>query len=283
LEALHSIVHSFKKNINNLSFTKTFICAPHKVNIPNVLQTILKEWDKIQMTKSQLNFLLPKWKELLEQEFLSSYMNHLRDFLKKEYQSGATVFPKKTEYFKAFSTLDFDNVKVVVLGQDPYHNINQAVGLSFAVPSTMPEPPSLKNIFSEIESDSNLLPNLERFLFSNATQRRTLEHWVNQGVFLLNTVLSVRAHEAYSHRNQGWEMFTDKVIELLGNRQKPIVFLLWGSPAQKKLALIKNPDHLILTAPHPSPLSAHRGFFGCGHFSKTNYFLEKNGLAKIKW
>jgi uracil-DNA glycosylase len=236
------------------------------------------------VSKPSLDFLLPEWRTLLKSEFESAYMEKLRCFLRKEYQEGKRVFPSKENFFKAFSTVDYSDVKVVILGQDPYHNNNQAIGLSFAVPASEPEPPSLKNIFSEILSDEVLRAKPQRQgAVSAEGNRKTLSHWANQGVFLLNTVLSVRAHEAFSHRGQGWEIFTDKVIELLGNRPEPIVFLLWGAPAQKKQVLIQNPKHLILTAPHPSPLSAYRGFFGCRHFSKTNNFLEKLGTKPIDW
>jgi uracil-DNA glycosylase len=243
-----------------------------------------EETSEFEEKAAKLDFLLPGWRSLLAPEFSKDYISALRDFLRNEYAAKKIVFPAKQHIFKAFSLLDFSEVRVVIIGQDPYHNSNQALGLSFAVPASEPEPPSLKNIFTEIQSDVVLnLQGQRAGASSEAHPRKTLQHWVNQGVFLLNTVLTVRAHEPNSHRGQGWETFTDKVIENLGKRKEPIVFLLWGAPAQKKQSLIVNPRHLVLTAPHPSPLSAYRGFFGCKHFSKTNEFLTQNKMKPISW
>lgn len=202
--------------------------------------------------------LAPEWKSLLEEEFKQSYMRDLDSFLKKEYESH-TIYPSKDKIFKALQLVDYDKVRVCILGQDPYHGPNQANGLAFAVNSEVTNPPSLKNIFKEL--------NIE-------TESSSLEGWARQGVLLLNTVLTVRASESLSHRKKGWEQFTDKVISELGSRKEPIVFLLWGSFAQSKMKLIQ-PHHKILIAPHPSPLSAHKGFLGCNHFQKVNEFLEK--------
>ena len=220
-----------------------------------------------------LDFLAPGWRTRVGREFDEPYLESLRAFLREEYRSGATVFPPKDRIFTALRLVDFDDAKIVVLGQDPYHGPGQAMGMSFAVPDGVQTPPSLRNIFKEISDDLGVpLP-----------RHTDLSGWAQQGVLLLNTVLTVRAGEAFSHRNKGWETLTDRVIETLGAREKPLVFLLWGAPAQQKIRLITNEAHLILKSPHPSPLSAHRGFFGCKHFSAANAFLERNGSAPIDW
>jgi uracil-DNA glycosylase len=212
------------------------------------------------------------WKTAIGKAFESDAMRRLRLFLDSEKHAGAQVFPACEDVFRALQLVDLDDVRVVILGQDPYHGDGQANGLAFAVRSGIPIPPSLRNIFKEIASD----------FASPAPSGTTLEGWARQGVLLLNTVLTVRAHEAFSHRGKGWEELTDEVIRSLNARSRPIVFMLWGSPSQKKELLITNKQHLVLKAAHPSPLSAHRGFFGCRHFSMANSFLRSSGL-EIDW
>jgi uracil-DNA glycosylase len=200
-------------------------------------------------------------------------MKSLVEFLNAEIRSGAIVFPPVDQVFRALQLVDKADVRVVILGQDPYHGDNQANGLAFAVSEGVAVPPSLANIFKEIESD----------LGGGKPRSTALEGWAKQGVLLLNTVLTVRAHEAFSHRDKGWEMFTEAVVRELNACTHPIVFLLWGAPAQKKARLISNPEHLVLQAPHPSPLSAYRGFLGCRHFSKANDFLGEKAGRAIDW
>ncbi|MEN9827068.1 MAG: hypothetical protein RI953_2813 [Pseudomonadota bacterium] len=212
------------------------------------------------------------WKTAIGKTFESDAMRRLRFFLDSEKRAGAQVFPDCEDIFRSLQLVDLDDVRVVILGQDPYHGDGQANGLAFAVRSGIPIPPSLRNIFKELSSD----------FASTAPSGTTLEGWARQGVLLLNTVLTVRAHEAFSHRGKGWEELTDEVIRSLNARSRPIVFMLWGSPSQKKELLITNKHHLVLKAAHPSPLSAHRGFFGCRHFSKANSFLRSSGL-EIDW
>lgn len=211
------------------------------------------------------------WQRLLQPEFDSDYFKALTDFVRAEY-SATTVFPPANLIFNAFNQCPVDKVRVVILGQDPYHDVNQANGLCFAVNEGVKAPPSLVNIFKEINDDIGPAPI-----------RTDLTHWAQQGVLLLNATLTVRAHTAGSHQNHGWETFTDAVIRRLSAERRNIVFLLWGSYAIRKSALIDNSKHLILTAPHPSPLSAYRGFFGCKHFSKTNQYLISKGYAPIQW
>ncbi|GAB6168538.1 uracil-DNA glycosylase [Clostridium carnis] len=212
------------------------------------------------------------WQELLENEFQKEYYQNLRAFLVSEYKSKI-IYPNMYDIFNALSFTPYKNVKVVILGQDPYHGPNQAHGLSFSVNKDVKIPPSLVNIYKELNSDLGCyIPN-----------NGYLKKWADQGVLLLNTVLTVRAHEANSHRNMGWEVFTNKIIELLNSKDDPIVFILWGSPAIKKASLITNKKHFILTSPHPSPLSAFRGFFGSKPFSKTNSLLESVGEKPIDW
>ncbi|MDD3171318.1 MAG: uracil-DNA glycosylase [Bacilli bacterium] len=213
-----------------------------------------------------------KWDILLKDEFNKEYYKNLRVFLAEEYKNH-TIYPSMYDIFNALKLTDFDDVKAVILGQDPYHGENQAHGLSFSVREGIEQPPSLKNIYKEIENDLGIKMSTSGDLTS----------WAKSGVLLLNTVLTVRANQANSHRGKGWEIFTDKVIELLNAREKPIVFILWGNNAKEKKIKITNPIHLILTAPHPSPLSAYNGFFGCQHFSKTNDFLRKNKIEEINW
>ena len=213
------------------------------------------------------------WKRALGDEFEQGYMQELREFLKKEIQQKKIIYPKPQEYFAALEHTPLDLVRVVILGQDPYHGPDQAHGLCFSVRKGVVPPPSLKNIFKEIHSDLALpLP-----------QHGCLTKWADQGVLLLNSVLTVEDGQAASHRNKGWEQLTDRVIRELNNQQGPLVFLLWGSYAQSKAKLVDRKKHLVLESVHPSPLSAYRGFLGCKHFSKTNQFLQEKGFAPIDW
>lgn len=213
------------------------------------------------------------WLAPLTEEFHKPYYKKLFDTVIKEYNSGQAVYPPADDIFNAFHFTPLSKVKVVILGQDPYHEPNQAHGLSFSVKPGVKIPPSLVNIYKELQDDLGLkIPN-----------NGFLKKWADQGVMLLNTVLTVRAHETNSHKNIGWEEFTDAAIRILNQENHPIVFMLWGAPAGKKKAMLNNPNHLILTAPHPSPLSAYRGFFGCKHFSKANEFLIAHGETPIDW
>lgn len=212
------------------------------------------------------------WDEILSGEFEKTYYKQLRTFLKKEYAS-CRIYPDMYSIFKAMQVTPYSRIKVVILGQDPYHGPGQAHGLSFSVQPGVAPPPSLQNIFEELHNE------LGCFIPNNGC----LLPWAEQGVLLLNTVLTVRAGMANSHRGHGWETFTDHVIGVLNEREKPIVFLLWGANARSKTALITNPCHYILTAPHPSPLSASRGFFGCGHFKKANELLVACGEKPVDW
>lgn len=212
------------------------------------------------------------WAEKLKPEYSKPYYRKLFDFVGNEYATH-TVFPPGDDIFNAFHLTPLKNVKVVIIGQDPYHDVGQAHGLSFSVKPGVDIPPSLLNIYKELHED------LGCYIPDNGY----LVKWANQGVLLLNAVLTVRAHEAASHQNKGWEKFTDSVIRIINEEDRPIVFLLWGSFARSKKKMLTNPNHLILEAPHPSPLSAYRGFFGCKHFSKANEFLKKNGLSAIDW
>ncbi|MBQ2966715.1 MAG: uracil-DNA glycosylase [Clostridia bacterium] len=212
------------------------------------------------------------WDGLLEDQFRAEYYLKLREFLKQEY-STQTVYPNMYQIFNALKITDYDKVKAVILGQDPYHGEGQAHGLCFSVQKGIQLPPSLKNIYKEMETDLGIPP----------VQDGDLTAWAEQGVLLLNTVLTVRGGLAASHKGQGWEQFTDRIITLLNERTTPMVFILWGSHARAKKELISNPSHLVLEAAHPSPLSAHNGFFGCRHFSKTNEFLKRIGTEPINW
>ena len=212
------------------------------------------------------------WQQPLEVEFKKPYYKDLYKKVLEEYRSRQ-IFPNPDDIFNAFHLTPLKDVKVVILGQDPYHNDGQAHGLCFSVKPDVEVPPSLVNIYKELQDDLGCrIPN-----------NGYLVKWAKQGVLMLNTVLTVRAHQANSHRGIGWEQFTDAVIRAVDAQDRPIVFLLWGRPAQMKKSMLHNPKHLILEAPHPSPLSAYRGFFGCKHFSQTNAFLEENGLAPIDW
>ena len=212
------------------------------------------------------------WLKPLDEEFHKPYYAKLYQFVKEEYASHQ-VFPPSEDIFNAFHLTPLHEVKVVILGQDPYHNDGQAHGLCFSVKPDVQVPPSLVNIYQELHDDLGCyIPN-----------NGYLTKWASQGVLMLNTVLTVRAHQANSHRGMGWEEFTDAAIRVLNEQDRPIVFILWGSPAQKKAAMLHNPKHLILKAPHPSPLSAYRGFFGSKPFSQTNRFLEEHGISPIDW
>lgn len=212
------------------------------------------------------------WLEPLSPEFRKPYYSNLYKKIREEY-STRQIFPPSDEIFTAFELTSLSDVKVVILGQDPYHGDGQAHGLCFSVKPDVETPPSLVNIYKELNSDLGCyIPN-----------NGYLTKWAKQGVLMLNTVLTVRAHQANSHRGIGWEEFTDAAIRILNEQDHPIVYLLWGKPAQMKKSMLNNPKHLILEAPHPSPLSAYRGFFGCQHFSKTNEFLQENGLEPIDW
>ncbi len=213
------------------------------------------------------------WKKLLQPEFDKPYFKELTDFVKSEYKTKR-IFPPAKLIFNAFDSCPFDKVKVVIIGQDPYHNVGQAHGLCFSVPDGIEKPPSLINIFKEIEQSTQ----------TPTPQSGNLTHWANQGVLLLNATLTVQAHRAGSHQGKGWEQFTDAVIEAVSANKKNIVFMLWGNYAQQKAKLInQNNEHLILKSVHPSPLSAYRGFFGNNHFVLTNQFLTEKGLPTIQW
>lgn len=212
------------------------------------------------------------WQDLLEEELQKDYYQDLRKFLIGEYRTKK-IFPDMYDIFNALHYTSYSDTKVVILGQDPYHEPGQAHGLSFSVMPNVPPPPSLINIFKELRDDLGCkIPN-----------NGYLRHWAEQGVLLLNTVLTVQAHYANSHRGQGWEIFTDKIISLLNEHEKPLAFILWGNPARSKKIMITNPKHFIVESAHPSPLSAQRGFFGSRPFSKVNNFLESVGEKKIDW
>ena len=216
--------------------------------------------------------ILPEWDQILSEEFSAeSYLN-LRQFLKSEY-SNATVYPSMYDIFNSMKLTPFKDVKVVLLGQDPYHNQGQAMGLAFSVPKGIENPPSLVNIFKELKNEG----------FDTPKNSGDLTGWAKQGVLLLNTVLTVREHSPNSHKGKGWEEFTDGVIKKISALKKNVVFLLWGANARSKKALIDTDKHLILECAHPSPLSAYNGFFGCNHFIKTNQYLIKHGILPIDW
>ena len=217
--------------------------------------------------------LHPSWVEPLSGEFAQPYMADLKRFLLAEREAGKRIFPRAANWFRALDLTPLDQVRIVILGQDPYHGEGQAHGLCFSVPGGVRPPPSLTNIFKELKSDLGIQPSPHGFL----------EHWARQGVLLLNSVLTVEMGRAASHQNRGWERFTDAVIRIVNEKQEPVVFMLWGSYAQKKAAFVDQSRHLVLKAPHPSPLSAHSGFFGCRHFSQANVFLEAHGQPPIDW
>lgn len=216
---------------------------------------------------------IPDWETLLAPEKEKKYFHDILDFLKTERAKGKHIYPTQSNVFHAIESTPFSAIKVVIIGQDPYHNPGQAHGLAFSVPRGIKPPPSLVNIFKELKSDCGIeIPN-----------HGCLESWAAQGVLLLNTVLTVEENKPHSHANIGWEQFTDAIIQRINQHPDAIIFLLWGSHAQKKQDLIDTKKHIILTAPHPSPLSAHRGFLGCKHFSKTNEFLKKSGRIPVDW
>lgn len=214
------------------------------------------------------------WKEAIGEEKQKTYFQHILQQVQQAKAAGKMVYPPQSEIFSAFSLTEFEAVKVVILGQDPYHGPNQAHGLAFSVKPPIAPPPSLVNIYKELAQD---IPNFQ------IPHHGYLVDWAKQGVLLLNTVLTVEQGQAHSHANFGWETFTDKVIEQLNLYRENLVFLLWGSHAQKKGQFIDQNRHCVLRAPHPSPLSAHRGFFGCHHFSQANHYLESKGLSPIQW
>ena len=219
-----------------------------------------------------MSMITNDWLEPLSSEFRKGYYSQLYNFVKDEY-SKTVVYPPAEDIFNAFHFTPLKDVKVLLLGQDPYHNEHQAHGLSFSVQPGQDIPPSLVNIYKELHDDLGCyIPN-----------NGYLKKWADQGVLLLNTVLTVRAHQANSHQGHGWEQFTDAVIQAVNAQDRPIVYMLWGAPARRKKAMLTTPKHLILEAPHPSPLSAYRGFFGCKHFSKANEFLKASGLEPIDW
>lgn len=213
------------------------------------------------------------WLEPLRGEFEQPYMAELKRFLATERERGKQIFPRASEWFRALDLTPLEEVRVVILGQDPYHGPGQAHGLCFSVKDGVRPPPSLVNIYKELESDLGIEPRRHGFL----------EHWANQGVLLLNSVLTVEMGQAASHRDRGWERFTDRIVEQVNAKDEAVVFMLWGSYAQKKASMVDTSRHLVLRAAHPSPLSAHSGFFGCRHFSRANAFLESRGLAPIDW
>lgn len=212
------------------------------------------------------------WALQLQEETRKPYYKKLYETVVKEYKT-TQVFPPSRDLFKAYELCPYHKVKVVILGQDPYHNVGQAQGMSFSVPKGVPLPPSLQNIFKEIRDDLSILE----------PDCGDLSYWAKQGVLLLNTVLTVRAHQAFSHRGIGWEEFTDATIRAIEEKEDPVVYILWGTPAQKKRSMIQQKKRLVLTAPHPSPLSAYRGFFGSKPFSKCNAYLRKEGVDEIDW
>ncbi len=212
------------------------------------------------------------WDNVLNEELKKEYFQELMSFIKNEYKTK-TIYPKQSEVFNAFRYTDFDDVKVVILGQDPYHGPKQAEGLSFSVSNEVLKPPSLKNIFKELENDLGI-----KYPESNS-----LKPWAKEGVLLLNAVLTVEEHKPTSHKDKGWETFTDEIIRTINKKETPVVFILWGAYARKKKELITNPIHLVIESAHPSPFSAYNGFFGSKPFSKTNKFLKQNNLKEIDW
>ena len=211
------------------------------------------------------------WKQLLRNEFKKEYIKNLENFLIQE-QLKYCIYPNKNQIFKALNSIHFQKIKVVLIGQDPYHREGQANGYAFSVPTQTKHPPSLANIFKELENDLNIKNN-----------NGDLSSWATQGVLLLNSTLTVRKHMAGSHQKQGWEIFTNEIISLISQKRENIVFFLWGKKAKEKISIIDDSKHLVLTSSHPSPLSSYRGFFGCQHFSKCNKFLKSKNIKKIDW
>ncbi|HAP05640.1 MAG TPA: uracil-DNA glycosylase [Gammaproteobacteria bacterium] len=217
--------------------------------------------------------LIADWSQQLDFIFKQDYYQQLLEFLEYESEHNKTIYPPKDQIFNAFDLSSFENTKVIILGQDPYHNEGQAHGLSFSVPKGVSIPPSLRNIYQELLSDLDITPS----------QSGNLTHWASQGVLLLNSVLTVEKNSPGSHAKSGWVDFTDTVIDILNEKKQNLVFLLWGAYAQKKAELIDQNKHLVLTAAHPSPFSAHKGFFGCKHFSQTNDYLKMHNQQTIDW
>ena len=240
----------------------------------SLLSSFFKRIRKIQkyIGADMINFE-NEWDSLLKDEFSKEYYQNLRKILIKEYKTQ-TIYPDMYDIFNALRYTSYSDVKVVILGQDPYHGPNQAHGLSFSVRKGVAPPPSLKNIFKEIKDELGI---------DNTGKHGELTNWAKSGVLLLNAVLTVRQGQANSHKGIGWEQVTDRIISILNEREKPIVFLLWGNNAKAKASLITNPDHLVLKSAHPSPFSAYNGFFGCGHFAAANRFLEENGMEPVDW
>lgn len=215
----------------------------------------------------------PSWQQALNDEFSAPYMLELKQFLRAEKDNHKVIYPHSSNWFHALETTPLDQVKVVILGQDPYHQPGQAHGLCFSVKPGVKTPPSLVNIYKELDNDLGIKP----------VQHGYLESWARQGVLLLNAVLTVEDSQANAHQGKGWEQFTDKVISIINEQSDNVVFMLWGSYAQKKGSVIDSQKHLVLKAPHPSPLSAHRGFLGCKHFSQANVYLQQHGASPINW
>jgi len=222
------------------------------------------------MTKNQIN-LAADWYDVLEKEFSKKYFKNLISFIKKE-EEKHTVYPSRNKRFEALNLTSFNNLKIVIIGQDPYHGKNQANGIAFSVNNNIENPPSLKNIIKELSNDLSI-----------SVEKIDLKKWAKQGVLLLNTILSVRENKPASHANQGWEEFTDKIIEKIVLQKEAVIFIAWGNKAIKKLEPFNLSNHYLLTAPHPSPLSSYRGFFGCRHFSITNKILKKINQKTIQW
>ena len=245
------------------------------VNRPFCQFSFVIEWAAMSVGLEKNIYMDASWLEALADEFEKPYMKRLEGFLAEEKERGVVIYPPFEDVFCAFCQVPFDKVRVVIMGQDPYHGPGQAHGLSFSVPEGVPLPPSLQNIFKELKGDLGV----------SAPSHGCLTHWAKQGVLLLNATLTVRAGEAKSHHGQGWEIFTDKIVQLLCARKEPLVFLLWGKSALDKFQHISASKgiHLVLTAAHPSPLSAYAGFFGCRHFSQANAFLANAGYAPIDW
>ncbi len=229
---------------------------------------------KFGTLKAYEGVMMATWQDFLETEQKQTYFQALLAKIAATRAAGDCIFPPENDVFNAFLSTDFNQVKVVILGQDPYHDVNQAHGLAFSVQKGIAIPPSLRNMYKELSTD---------IVGFKSPSHGHLQEWANQGVLLLNNVLTVNAHQANSHANWGWETFTDHAIEFINQEQKHVVFLLWGKTAQKKGAKIDVNKHLVLTAPHPSPLSSYRGFFGCQHFSKANAYLEQHGKTPIHW
>jgi uracil-DNA glycosylase len=221
------------------------------------------------------------WSTIIEEERAKPYLAKLLSFIDQQRAAGKAIYPADSEVFYALELTEFEKVSAVIIGQDPYHDINQAHGLAFSVPTPTPAPPSLVNIFAELDRDLGIFAGKPPKRNSNTPS--SLEMWATQGVLLLNSVLTVEAHRAGSHASLGWEVFTDRLISELNSKRSDLVFMLWGSYAQRKGEIIDRAKHLVLTAPHPSPLSAHRGFIGCGHFGAANRHLASLGKATINW